>query len=525
MKDTIREMLAFEDLTEEEKQKKHILGRLYGPIADVVNPTRNGRKYSEQLWENVFDNPIMKEKFNNKVMYGELGHPADRTEIDMEKIAVCMPEPPKKDKDGKLIGYFDILDTPNGRILKTLCDYGSTLGISSRGTGDLITDDDGEEAVDPNTYDCECWDIVLVPAVESARLQFTEGLNKQKSMRQALTESLNTASEEDKKIMTDALNNLGINVEEKESIVINKISESKETDAKKESTTLNESVDINTATTTAETIQNTGVAINDGTDVLNSLKESIKSNAELEAKVRELQNELAVRDAKVSKLEEDLSRSNSTIIRLSTIAKESKDKTQKISVLEEELKEKKETIKKLNRRPIKENLDTVKTLREDVNNKKSEIKTLNEKLETLKVEHEREINSLKENLKVQSESHSKEITKLNENLKQSRKLVEDYAKLANDTATRYISMKAKQLGVKPEEITNKLSESYTLNEVDAVCEDVRKYKLNMSKLPFVLDSKSVVKLNESKHLGITTPTTSYDDDYIGEDTLKMANLK
>ena len=48
-KDKIRETLAFKELTEEEKTKKHILGRLYGPIADIINPTRNGRKYSEQL--------------------------------------------------------------------------------------------------------------------------------------------------------------------------------------------------------------------------------------------------------------------------------------------------------------------------------------------------------------------------------------------------------------------------------------------------------------------------------------------
>lgn len=48
-KDKIRETLAFENLTEEEKSSRHILGRLYGPIADIINPTRNGRKYSEEL--------------------------------------------------------------------------------------------------------------------------------------------------------------------------------------------------------------------------------------------------------------------------------------------------------------------------------------------------------------------------------------------------------------------------------------------------------------------------------------------
>lgn len=208
----IRNALAFDDLTEEEKAKRHILGRLYGPIADVVRPTRNGRKYSEELWEKVFDNPIMKEKFRNKVMYGELGHPEDRTEVDMSKVAVCMPEAPKKDRDGHLIGYFDILDTPNGRILKTLCDYGSTLGVSSRGTGDVVEGLDGEEEVDPDTYECECWDIVLVPAVESARLAFTEGLSKKGRLplREALEKQIGSASEEDRAVMEDAVKALGL---------------------------------------------------------------------------------------------------------------------------------------------------------------------------------------------------------------------------------------------------------------------------------------------------------------------------
>ena len=43
MKDKIREALQFQDLTEEEKQKRGILGRLYGPCASIVIPTRNCR--------------------------------------------------------------------------------------------------------------------------------------------------------------------------------------------------------------------------------------------------------------------------------------------------------------------------------------------------------------------------------------------------------------------------------------------------------------------------------------------------
>ena len=169
--------LEYQKLSKDEMEQRGILGRLVGICADFMSPTRNGRKYPEKLWENVFNDPIMKERIDNGVCYGELGHPADREETDMEKIAVCMSEQPKKGSDGKLRAVFDILNTPNGRILKSLCDYGSTLGISSRGSGDLETDFDGNESVNPDTYNCEGFDVVLIPAVKEARLKYvTESL-------------------------------------------------------------------------------------------------------------------------------------------------------------------------------------------------------------------------------------------------------------------------------------------------------------------------------------------------------------
>ena len=206
----------YKKLSEAEQQARGILGRLVGPCADFNHPTRNGRKYSEQLWENVFNNAIMKEKIANKCCFGELNHPTDRTEIDMEKVAICLAEQPKKGKDGRLYGVFDILSTPNGRILKALCDYGCKIGISSRGQGDLITDVNGDEAVDPDTYDCECFDAVLIPGVEAARLTYvTESLNtKGKGLKKALTEALDNETAEGKKTMLETLDKLNIKIHE-----------------------------------------------------------------------------------------------------------------------------------------------------------------------------------------------------------------------------------------------------------------------------------------------------------------------
>ena len=187
-----------------------ILGCLEGPCADIINPTRNGRKYSDELWERVFANEVVKEYFACGGIFGELGHPTDRSETDMAKICICMPKPPVKDDQGRLMGRWDILNTPNGRILKCLCDYGFKMGISSRGTGDIVEDFDGNESVDPDTYQFEAFDAVLLPAVKSARLNLVKESVGNKTLKQALNESLQAATEEERKVMTETLDRLQI---------------------------------------------------------------------------------------------------------------------------------------------------------------------------------------------------------------------------------------------------------------------------------------------------------------------------
>ena len=114
---------------------------------------------------------------------------------------------------------------------------------------------------------------------------------------------------------------------------------------------------------------------------------------------------------------------------------------------------------------------------------------------------------------------------MSESLNKSKTIIERYKTFSNNVAQRYIEVRAKNLGVKKDDIMNRLSENYSLEEIDKVCEDLKTYKLNLSKLPFTLDNKSVVKINESKHIGITSTSNFNDDDYIGEDTLKAAGLK
>ena len=206
----ILEALQIQPLSQEEMTSRHILGRLYGPIATCVESTRNGRLYNRPLWEKALVDEIFLEKVATKALFLELGHPADREETDMKQACACIPEIPKIVGDD-LCAYVDILDTPNGRLLKTLVDYGFVPGISSRGSGDVMDNNQ----VDPETFFLETWDIVQLPAVKKARLNICESLDSESiKLKQALVESYKAAKEEDKDTMKKALENLNISIEE-----------------------------------------------------------------------------------------------------------------------------------------------------------------------------------------------------------------------------------------------------------------------------------------------------------------------
>ena len=185
MKSQLVERTGSLKLVESKTLKKGCLGRLEGPCADFKNPTRNGRLYGLQLWKNVFDNKFVKEALSTKTLFGELDHPDDRFEVLSKYACICMTDYKIDEDKGLVYGGFDILDTEAGRILKSLVDYGSQMGVSSRGEGDIIQGEDGEE-VDPDTYDFACFDVVSTPAVERARQTVVESVEHNRKKRQLL---------------------------------------------------------------------------------------------------------------------------------------------------------------------------------------------------------------------------------------------------------------------------------------------------------------------------------------------------
>jgi uncharacterized coiled-coil DUF342 family protein len=493
--------LEYQKLSPEEQSSRGILGRLKGVIADFKNPTRNGRKYTEELWEKTFSNPIMKEKIENRCLFGELGHPADRQEVDMEKIAICMAETPKKGSDGKLHAVFDILATPCGKILKTLCDYGCNIGVSSRGSGDTYTDSFGEEVVDADTFECECWDAVLIPAVKEARLQYvTESLHTNKTLKQALQESLDDATAEDKQIMKDKLDELNIDYSPEKVDNISEVEESNEAD-------------------------------NDGTSLVQELQEALKKNRELENKLTSLQEKLSVSYTKEANLRDDVARYRNAIKNLTESSNRVKVLEQKISVLSDEVKSRDLTIQKQQETigRLNENRKTFsqksKMLTESASAKDSKIKalerqvkSLNESITTINAQNEKARETLEENIEDLKKDSAIKHSEYSKKLTRANSLVERYKKVANESVKRYIESQAKRIGVTPTEIRNRLSEGFSFDEVDRVCEELQTYRLNISKLPFDISSRSGVRMKVTESKEPIKPANRFSDEI--DDQLK-----
>lgn len=565
-KDIIKETLAFKELTEEEKKARGILGRLYGPCADFINPTRNGRTYSEELWEKVFnENELVKEAFANGGIPGELDHPADREEIDTSKLAIIMPEPPKKDKDGKLIAYFDILDTPNGRIAYALAKYGYKLGISSRGSGEV---DDYTDQVIPESYDFKCFDLVLTPSVKDARLTMTESLDANKlNLKKALCESLEQANDDEKKVMEETLDRLNIKLDEskkeeeedskevttpdsetelevkvdeaevveepKELSFDDKIKEflgliydgetaptEEETSAfiaafkslfPEECFNLKGCADKEESETSEETVNETEEANDEGSDeLIKSLQDALTSKSELEGQVKSLQEQIAVSDTKVNSLEEEINRYKSSMVTLSDEAHSAKDLREKVNSLEEELKIKDSKLQELVESKTQEISERV-SLNESISNKDKQIIELNNS----KSEIEGKFKQLQEKL----ESSQKQVEKQNS-------LVEQYKDFAYQAANRYIESKADMYGIKVSDMKSMLpKDGFTMEDVDRICDSLQEGFKSVNKLPFNLNNGKVKKvvMTESKNDNLKLPTNSGDD--IDDSLLMLAGLK
>jgi len=94
---------------------------------------RNGRMYERKILFNEADR-YNKEYVQKSRAMGELGHP-EGPSLNLERVCHNIVE---MSFDGdNVMGKAKILDTPYGKIVKSLIDDGVKLGVSTRGMGTL----------------------------------------------------------------------------------------------------------------------------------------------------------------------------------------------------------------------------------------------------------------------------------------------------------------------------------------------------------------------------------------------------
>ena len=130
--------------------------------ADIKN--RNGRLYPTDILDKEVKR-YMKENVKKNRAYGELGHP-DSPTIKLDRVSHMIKDLKLEDKN--FIGKAKIMDTPYGKIVKSLIDEGASLGVSSRGMGSLKTTKDGTSEVQKDFMLATAADIVADPSAPDA---------------------------------------------------------------------------------------------------------------------------------------------------------------------------------------------------------------------------------------------------------------------------------------------------------------------------------------------------------------------
>ena len=134
--------------------------------ADIKN--RNGRVYPMEVLQKEVSR-YNKKFINENRAYGELGHP-DGPTVNLERVSHMVTS---LTPDGKnFIGEAKVMETPMGKIVKSLMDEGGKLGVSSRGMGSL-DQRNGANYVRDDFYLATAADIVADPSAPNA---FVEGI-------------------------------------------------------------------------------------------------------------------------------------------------------------------------------------------------------------------------------------------------------------------------------------------------------------------------------------------------------------
>ena len=257
------------------------------------------------------------------------------------------------------------------------------------------------------------------------------------------------------------------------------------------------------------------VGDSESSELVAQVQDLLKENGSLKEELKTLQAEKAVSGAKVSRLNEELNNFKSVAANAGKKALEYRNLETKTSSLREAIESLKESVAESNKEVELQSakISQLTEAKEDLLNKFNALSSENKKL--------------KEKLQSTETNSTKQLTESSKKIAKAKKLIEQYKGLAHQNANRYIELKARGLGISKNEILNRLNESYTLDDVDNVCDDLKEYSLNISTLPFAFDKpgSAKVRIREDRSKDPLNKMDSQYDDTVDDYLLELAGLK
>ena len=157
---------SIEFITEESGGKKSHY--IKGVFMQAEQKNRNGRVYPKKILDEQVRKYVTNYVDQNRA-FGELGHP-DGPVVNLERVSHLIKE--LREDGNNWVGKAKIMETPYGKIVKSLIDEGAKLGVSSRGMGSL-KNVKGTNIVQDDFYLATAADIVADPSAPEA---FVEGI-------------------------------------------------------------------------------------------------------------------------------------------------------------------------------------------------------------------------------------------------------------------------------------------------------------------------------------------------------------
>ena len=123
-------------------------------LIEFDKENRNGRIYPKYLIT-----PMVEQMKVRNPLYGEFGQDGDVTDISLTNISHTIENITVD--DNSIYGDINILNTPNGQIVKNLLNDNQSIGVASRGTGSI--NEDGTIGAD---YKLLTFDLVTEPSFD-----------------------------------------------------------------------------------------------------------------------------------------------------------------------------------------------------------------------------------------------------------------------------------------------------------------------------------------------------------------------